>query len=677
MGPGPSVKGCGQMAGTLGWGILGAGRIAGAFARGVAHSKTGRLVAVGSRSKEKAEAFVADFMGARAHGSYEDLLADAEVEAVYIATPHPMHARWSIRAAEAGKHVLCEKPLALNHPQAMAVVEAAREHDVFLMEAFMYRCHPQTARLLGLVREKAVGEVRVIKASFSFHAGFNPDSRLFSNALGGGGILDVGCYPVSAARLLAGAALGKAFVEPVGLCGFGHLGETGVDEWAVASLKFPGGILAQVAAGVSVNQANTIEVYGTEGRIVVPWPWTPSREGGTTKILVHRKGEPEAEEILVETHEWLYGLEADTVAANVGRRQAAPPAMSWADTLGNMRILDAWRDAIGLVYESERFEAAAPPVHGRALEVRKDHAMRYGRLPGLEKDVSRLVMGVDNQKAMPHAAVMFDDFFERGGNCFDTAYNYGSGACERLLGQWIRSRGIRDQVVIFDKGAHTPNCYPEALTQQLLESLERLGTDHIDIYMMHRDNVDVPIGEFMDVLNEHLRAGRFRAFGGSNWTLERVEAANAYAEKNALACLAAVSNNFSLARMVDAPWHGCLSASEPEWRAWLERTGTVLMPWSSQARGFFVRGDAGDRSDAELVRCWYADDNFERLKRARELAESRGVEPINVALAYVLCQPFPTFPLIGPRTIGETRSSMAALAVELTGEELAWLNLEA
>ena len=664
------------MAEKLKWGILAPGGIAKAFARGVAHSKTGRVVAVGSRSKEKADAFADEFDIPRRHGSYEALLADPEVQAVYIATPHPMHAEWAVKAAEAGKHILCEKPIGLNHAEAMAMVEAARRHDVFLMEAFMYRCHPQTARLVDLVRSGAVGEVRVIKATFSFHAGFNAQGRLFKNALGGGGILDVGCYPVSASRLIAGAARGKPFLDPTEVKGCGHLGETGVDEWAVASLKFEGDILAQVATGVALNQANTIEVYGTEGHIVVPWPWIPAREGGAVKILVHKNGAEKPEEIVIETETWLYGLEADTVAANLEARQAPSPAMSWDDTLGNMRTLDRWRESIGLVYEAEK-PGAVPTVHRRPLKVCAGHRMTYGRIAHLDKDVSRLVMGVDNQTRMPHTAVLFDDWFEQGGNAFDTSVIYGGGLCEKMLGAWVASRGVRREVVILDKGAHTPDCYPHKVTEQLFISLDRLGTDFLDIYMMHRDNPDVPVGEFIDVLNEHVRAGRIRAFGGSNWALQRVEAANAYAVQNGLQGFSAVSNNFSLARMVDPVWAGCILASDPESRAWLTKTEMPLMPWSSQARGFFTRAAPDFRDDAELVRCWYAPDNFKRLERARELARRRGVEPIQIALAYVLCQPFPTFPLVGPRQLSETRSSIGALDVALTPQELQWLNLEA
>jgi aryl-alcohol dehydrogenase-like predicted oxidoreductase len=371
----------------------------------------------------------------------------------------------------------------------------------------------------------------------------------------------------------------------------------------------------------------------------------------------------------------LYGNEADTVAEYLEARQS--PAMSWEDTLGNMRTLDRWREAIGVVYEAERPEGKTRPVHNRPLAVRPDTIMKYGTIPGIEKPVSRLVMGVDNQTSWPHASVMFDDFFERGGNCYDSAYIYGGGLCEKMLGTWIKNRGIREQVVILDKGAHTPYCYPEALTKQFLVSLERLQTEYVDMYMMHRDNLEVPVGEFITVLNEHKNAGRMRAFGASNWSIERVTEANAWAAAHGMSGFSAMSNNFSLARMVDPVWAGCIAASDPQSRAWLTETQMPLMPWSSQARGFFTgRAHPDDLSDPELVRCWYSEDNFRRLERVNSMSKEHGVLPINIALAYVLSQPFPTFPLIGPRALSETRTSFPGLSVTLTPEELRWLNLE-
>jgi predicted dehydrogenase/aryl-alcohol dehydrogenase-like predicted oxidoreductase len=665
----------------LAWGILGTGEIARTFAKGLAGSRTGRLVAVGSRSRESAERFGERFNVPKRHTSYEALLADADVRAVYISTPHPMHAEWAIRAAEAGKHILCEKPIGVNYAEAMAIVEAARRHDVFLMEAFMYRCHPQTCRFVELIREGAIGEVRLVQTTFSFHwpIPYNPESRLLAHALGGGGILDVGCYPASMARLIAGAATGRDFADPIEVTGSAHLGQTGVDEWAVASLKFPGGVLAQLTTGVQVNAENVVRAFGSEGWLLVPEPWIPAREGGVTKIIVHRRGEKEPREVAIETPQPLYSIEADTVAANIDRRQAPSPAMSWADTLGNMKTLDLWRKAAGLTYEFEKLPNLKQPISGRPLRVRErpDVQMRYGHIAGVDKHVSRLGVGTDFAAPFPRdAMVIFDEYFERGGNFFDTAYVYGGATkSDATLGHWLRTRGVRDRVVILGKGAHTPHCNPKALTEQLHATLSALGTDHLDLYMLHRDDPAVPAGEFVDVLNEHLRAGRVRAFGGSNWTTQRVQGANDYARRKGLTGFVALSNQFSLARMEQPLWPGCLSASTPADRAWLAQTQTALVPWSSQARGFFTDRAAPDRNDdPDLVRCWYGDENFRRKARAEDLAKRRGVEPVQVALAYVLCQPFPTFPIIGPRSIDELRSSVKALEVELSEGDVRWLD---
>ena len=662
------------MSDKLRWGLLATGNIAHKFATGLAKSRTGQLVAVGSRSLEKAQAFGKEFGCERCHGSYEALLADPEVQAVYISTPHPQHAQWAIAAARAGKHILCEKPIGINFPQAMAIIEAARAADVFLMEAFMYRCHPQTAKLVELLRAKVIGEVRVIKAAFSFHAGFNADSRLFKNDMGGGGILDVGCYATSMARLVAGIATGGTMAEPIEVKGVGYLGQTGIDEYTVCTMKFPGDILASLGTGVSVYQDQTVQIFGTGGWISIPQPWIPAREGGAVKILVQKHGQP-LEEITVETGDFLYALEADMVADNLAKRQGAFPAMTWDDTLGNMQALDRWRESIGLTYDMEKPERVEV-MHGGPLAVARPSTMKYRQIAGLDTPVSRVVMGAMINEP-PLAFAMYDDFFERGGNCFDTAHIYGGGKSEKIVGAWVKARGIRKDVLILDKGAHTPDCNPQGLTRQHAESLQRLGTDYVDLYMMHRDNPAVPVGEFIDVMNRHVKAGTMKAFGVSNWTLDRVEQGNAYARKHGLQPIAAVSNNFSLAEMVDAVWGGCLHNSDPVSRAWFARTQMPLMAWSSQARGFFTdRAGQDKKGDVELVRCWYSVDNFRRRERAYELAGKLGVEPIAVALAYVLCQPFPTFALIGPRALCETRTSFDALKLELSPTQLRYLNLE-
>ncbi len=661
----------------LKWGVLAPGRIAGKFATGVRESEHGELVAVGSRSQKRADTFADQYAIPNRYGSYEKLLEAPEVKAVYIATPHPLHALWAIRAAEAGKHILCEKPLTLNHAESMAVTEAAHRSGVFLMEAFMYRCSPQTDRIVELIREGAIGEVRMVRASFGFHSAYNLKSRLLNRNLGGGGILDVGCYAVSMARLIAGVARGEAFANPIKIEASGKIGkESKVDEYTAALLTFPGGIIAQVSTGVQVRQENTAQIFGTEGNILVPDPWTAARDGGRWSFTLTRPSKDGPEEIEGETPN-LYGLEADVAAECVAAGKTESPAMSWEDSLGNMETLDLWREAIGLEYPKERMTVKRPTIHGRPLEKAQNAPIPYGHIEGVDKPISRLVMGTDNQPNLAHASVMFDDFIEQGGNCFDTAYHYGHGLREKLLGKWIRNRGIREDIVLIVKGAHSPLNFPEYVTKQLYESLDRMYTDYADIYFLHRDNPDLPAGDFVEVLNEHYRAGRIRAFGGSNWSLKRVEEANKYADKHGLQKFTVLSNNFSLARMVKPVWAGCIAASDPKSRKWLKKNQMPLFPWSSQARGFFTERAGPDKlEDNSLVRSWYSDDNFQRRDRAIQLAKDKGVLPINIALAYVLCQPFPTFPLFGPRLLSETRTSIPAVDVSLTPEELQYLNLE-
>ena len=302
--------------------------------------------------------------------------------------------------------------------------------------------------------------------------------------------------------------------------------------------------------------------------------------------------------------------------------------------------------------------------------------MTFGEVAGVSKPVSQIVMGTLFAQDIDRASLVLDEFVSQGGNCFDTARHYGDA--ELVFGEWMKNSGVRDDSVVITKGAHTPNCNPEAVTSQLFESLDRLQTDFIDIYFLHRDNLDIPVGEFVDVLNEHREAGRIGVFGGSNWSLERVDEANAYAACNGFADFTVLSNHTSLARMVEAPWDGCLAASDSASRQWLDDRQMPLFPWSAQARGFFVDGRAAvdNLDDPELVRCWYSDDNFERLARASQMADRQGVATVSIALAYLLNQPSPVFPLIGPVSVDETRSSLTALDVELTATEVNWLNLE-
>lgn len=666
------------MANKLAWGILSTGNISKAFVRALPRSESGYALAVASRTQEAADRFGDEFGIERRYGSYDAMLADPDVQAVYISTPHPMHAEWAIRAADAGKHILCEKPITLDYAEAMAVFEAARRNDVFLMEAFMYRCHPQTAKLVELIRNKVIGDVRMIQATFSFDAGFNLQGRLLNPALGGGGILDVGCYCASMTRLIAGAAQGMPFANPIEVKGMGKLGEESrVDEYTMALMRFPGDIIAQLSTGVRLSQENVVRIFGTEGNIVVPSPWFCTVEPGTTEIIVNRYG-VESEVVGVEAKKTLYAYEIDATAECLDQRQGPSPCMTWDDTLGNMKTLDLWRQSIGLLYDSELPTASFPTVDRRPLAPRPGNNMKYGQVEGLDKPVSRIVCGTmvgGSAFLLPESSVMFDEFFASGGNTFDTAHIYGPS--DALLGQWMKNRGNRDQVVVIGKGAHTPWCNPTDLTSQLMETLGRMQTDYLDIYLMHRDNPEIPVGEFVDVLNEHKRAGRIKAFGGSNWSVERVGEANEYAMAHGLTGFSAVSNNFSLAHMVQPVWAGAMSATDPESIAWFTKTRMPLFAWSSLARGFFVKGNPADTTDPSMVVPWYSDDNFRRLARARAIAEKKGVLPVQIALAYVLNQPNPVHALIGPANPTELHISLAALDIQLTPDELAWLNLEA
>jgi predicted dehydrogenase len=339
----------------LSWGILGTGRIAHVFAEGLAKSRTGQLVAAASRRQETANAFAQKFASIRAYDTYEKLLADPAVQAVYISAPHPFHAEWCIRAARAKKHILCEKPLTLNHTEALAVVEAAKSNGVFLMEAFMYRCHPQMARLVELIRGGAIGEVGLIKATFGFSRGFQAEHRLFKNELGGGSILDIGCYTMSISRLVAGAALGLPFANPTQIHGFAQLHpETQTDLYATATLQFPGGILAQLSSAVSLTLDTSLHVFGSAGSIYMKTPFNAGHGGGESIIFLTQGNSGKTEEIRVHTSEYLFALEADAVGDAVAEDKRESPYVTWEDTLGNMAALDAWRSSARFLYHSEK-----------------------------------------------------------------------------------------------------------------------------------------------------------------------------------------------------------------------------------------------------------------------------------------------------------------------------------
>ncbi|NOZ33283.1 MAG: Gfo/Idh/MocA family oxidoreductase [Alphaproteobacteria bacterium] len=661
----------------LRWGIIGPGIIAKTFADGLAHSRTGTLVAIGTNNPHR-PGLAEKFPGARILKGYQALIDDPEVEAIYIATPHPIHAEWAIKCAEGKKHVLCEKPIGLSAFEAEAIFHAARKAGTFMGEAFMYRLHPQTVRLLDLIRDGVIGDVRLIKSSFGFAMPrFDPKDRSYANDLAGGGILDVGCYPVSMSRLIVGATRNLPFVDPQKVAGTAYLGTTGVDEWASALLTFPGGIIAEVSGSVSVVQDNMLRIIGTKGRIEVADFWFGSgHEGGVGKIeIILNDGTRKTVE--VNEPRWLYSFEADAVADAIaaGNTEFSSPGMSWADTMGNMAVLDKWLAEAGLVYEIEKPARRKKTLRGDKLAVGPD-PMKKRAVPGLSIPCSPVALGFEFFDSFAAGAILLDGFYERGGNLFDTGFIYANGATETIWGDWHTSRGLnRSELLVIAKGAHSPLCYPDVIGKQLEISLDRLQTDYVDIYFLHRDNPDIPVGEFVDALDVEVKKGRIRGpVGGSNWSMERIDAANDYATRHGRTPMAALSNNFSLAEMVKPIWEGCVAASSEQWKSWLSANQMPNFAWSSQGRGFFTDRAGPDKTgDRELVDTWYSNLNFARRDRAMELAKELGCSPIHIALAYVLAQPFPVVPLIGPRSLFELEDSLNALDIKLSPAQVKWL----
>jgi len=349
----------------LNWGFIGAGVIARVFCNGLRFSKTGQAYAVASRVGDNAQQMARDFDIPKWYLGYDGLLADEDIDVVYISTIHPEHKRWVLKAAEAGKHILVEKPIGMNYQEAQAMIDAANKHDVFLMEAFMYRCHPQTTRLLDVLQQGEIGQVRMLRATLSFQGPEDPESRLYAKELGGGSILDVGCYPASAARMIAGIASGQRFLDPVAVKAVAKFGPSEVDLYSSAVLRFENGIIAQLACGVDCERESQVVIYGSSGYISVPVLWVPSSPVRfaqkplpldtpfpPTSFTINYYDERPTEEIVIEPDQDLYTYEADAVADYL--QQGQSPFMSWNDTLGNMQLLDTWRREIGLYYRADR-----------------------------------------------------------------------------------------------------------------------------------------------------------------------------------------------------------------------------------------------------------------------------------------------------------------------------------
>jgi xylose dehydrogenase (NAD/NADP) len=314
----------------LRWGILGAARIARAcMIPALGRSKNGEIYGLGCRSEERGQSV------AREHGipltccRYEEILADPNIKAVYIALPNHLHREWTLRALEAGKHVLCEKPLALNAEEAREMARAARSQGLYLMEAFMYRFHPRSRRIKALIQEGAIGEPRLIRASFCFRHPDPADIRLRPE-MGGGALLDVGCYGVSLCRWILGA-------EPASVQAVSEIGPSGVDLTTVGILRFPGGRIGVVEACFTSALQQTFSIMGTEGAIELPQdafiPWQKD-----ARFWLRRFDAEEGEmEVVPGTDEYRLMVEHFAEAVLEGKSLDFCPE----ESVANMRVLDA------------------------------------------------------------------------------------------------------------------------------------------------------------------------------------------------------------------------------------------------------------------------------------------------------------------------------------------------
>lgn len=308
--------------------------------------------------------------------------------------------------------------------------------------------------------------------------------------------------------------------------------------------------------------------------------------------------------------------------------------------------------------------------------------MRFIGISGLNMEMSRLVMGtafIYPNNVEEYKSIL-SEYIKLGGNAFDTAENYGRGESEKALGYWLDKQGIRDEVIIITKGGHPyenkHRITSSELEEDLTGSLERLKTNYVDLYLLHRDDPSVPVQYIIEEMNKFIERGHVKAIGVSNWSHDRIEAANNYAATHNLHGFVCNSPNLSLAQQKEPMWPGSISAGE-ETKSWHKKTQLPLLSWSAQASGFFSgRFHPNDTSDDDMARVYFTDENWERYNRAKILARKKKCESVEIALAYVLNLEFPTAGVIGPRTLGELHSSVKAQQIELTKEEVQWLNLK-
>ena len=661
------------------WGIIGTGSIASAFAHSIKHCNHSELSAVFGRNKETLQIFSQKFDVAGIN-DIDELVVSNSIDAIYIATPHSSHFEYALQAIKNNKHVLCEKPIAMNHIESMVLFGLAKDCGVFLMEAYMYRTHPQTFNILKNIESLCDTNEKVeINASFGFHAEIPKDHRLRNPMLGGGAIMDVGCYPLSMSKLLAGHILKKPYADPISIEASGNLDETGVDSNSKAHILFSENIEANISCAINEEYENNLEIISGDYKLSVSQPWHCGQfQDGYSSIKVYSKNKL-VDEISYKDEVGLFTREIDHASECILNNKLESDLISHADSQSIMLWLDKWRKELGIKCPHESKETSQL-IKSKFFST-QNKKLEGIKIDGFDKDFSRLVLGCDNQTSDIHAFAMFDYFYGAGGRVFDTAYIYNNGMGDKYLGNWINSRGVQEEVIVLGKGAHTPDCRPECIKPQIIESLERLNLEKIDIYCLHRDNNDIPVSEFIDALDEIKAEGLIHKIGASNWMLERFKQARDFALKENKEPFTILSNNFSLAEMIDPVWPGCV-AIDNNFLDYIDQNNIILFPWSSTARGFFIKKKEiatsyhfSNPSIDEEKRVWHSESNLKKREICFNIAAERNVEPIEIALAYVIQSSKTIFPLIGPRTINELNSSIFATSLNLTNAEIKQLTI--
>ena len=661
------------------WGIVGNGSIASAFAHSIKYCQYSELIGVYGRNDDKLNSFSSKF-DIKPYKDINDLIASKEIDAVYIATPHSSHYEYSLLAIKNKKHILCEKPMTINHLESMVLLNLAKEAEVFLMEAYMYRVHPQTFNILDnlSIFDNKKNKI-TITSSFGFSADLPESHRLRNPYMGGGAILDVGCYPLSMAKLIAGRLNGLSFADPETIDAKGRLDSTGVDLQSEARIVFSGNVEAYIKCAIDEDYTNDLKISDGNIDLVASQPWHCGQfQDGNSSLEIYKDNKL-YKEIPFKDEVGLFTREIDHASECILDKKLESQYVSHLDTQSNMLWLDKWRESLDIVCPFSELESS--PISESKFYLMQESKLQETSLNGIDKSGSRLALGCDNQTSALHAFTMFDHFYGSGGRIFDTAYIYNNGKGDKYLGDWINSRNVEDEIIVLGKGAHTPECSPEFIRPQIIESLERLNINKIDIFCLHRDNPDIPVAEFMDALNEVRSEGLIGSLGASNWELNRFSEARDYSAANDKEAFSVLSNNFSLAEMVDPVWPGCVGTNN-EYLNYLIDNKVMLFPWSSQARGFFIKNKEitsnehfSNPSLEEEIRVWHDEKNLKRRKKCFAIAESRNVQPIQVALAYVIQKSPLIFPLIGPRTVLETDSSIAATQLNLSKEEMSELSI--